>query len=42
MIAQNAQIALLNVRTEELTQRVNLHLALGGSFETAQQQARAQ
>ena len=42
MITQNAQIALLNVRTEELTQRVNLHLALGGSFETPQQQAQAQ
>jgi NodT family efflux transporter outer membrane factor (OMF) lipoprotein len=31
--AANAQIALLNVRSEELAQRVNLHLALGGSFE---------
>jgi outer membrane protein TolC len=30
----NARIALLAVRAEELTQRVNLHLALGGSFET--------
>jgi outer membrane protein, multidrug efflux system len=39
MLAQNAQVALLNVRTEELTQRVNLHLALGGSFETPPQQA---
>lgn len=29
----NARIALLAVRAEELTQRVNLHLALGGSFE---------
>lgn len=27
-----AQIALLNVRSEELVERVNLHLALGGSF----------
>ncbi len=41
MIVQNAKVALLNVRTEELTQRVNLHLALGGSFETPQQQAQA-
>jgi outer membrane protein TolC len=32
--AANARIALLAVRAEELTQRVNLHLALGGSFET--------
>lgn len=32
--AANARIALLSVRAEELTQRVNLHLALGGSFET--------
>lgn len=31
--AANARIALLAVRAEELTQRVNLHLALGGSFE---------
>jgi outer membrane protein, multidrug efflux system len=29
----NARIALLNVRTDELAARVNLHLALGGSFE---------
>lgn len=36
---QSAQTALLNVRTEELTARVNLHLALGGSFEEPQQQA---
>lgn len=41
MSVQNAQVALLNVRTEELAQRVNLHLALGGSFETPQQQAEA-
>lgn len=27
-----ARIALLNVRSEELVERVNLHLALGGSF----------
>ena len=31
--AANAHIALLGVRAEELSQRVNLHLALGGSFE---------
>lgn len=31
--AANARIALLAVRAEELAQRVNLHLALGGSFE---------
>jgi outer membrane protein, multidrug efflux system len=30
----NAHIALLAVQAEELAQRVNLHLALGGSFET--------
>jgi len=29
-----AQLALLRVRSEQLAQRVNLHLALGGSFET--------
>lgn len=28
-----AQIQLLRIRSEELSQRVNLHLALGGSFE---------
>jgi outer membrane protein TolC len=32
---QNAQIALLNVRTNELAGRVNLHLVLGGSFAPA-------
>jgi NodT family efflux transporter outer membrane factor (OMF) lipoprotein len=30
----NARIALMAVRAEELAQRINLHLALGGSFET--------
>jgi NodT family efflux transporter outer membrane factor (OMF) lipoprotein len=30
----NARIALLAVQAEELAQRINLHLALGGSFET--------
>jgi outer membrane protein TolC len=39
---QNAQAALLNVRADELAARVNLHLALGGSFEVPQQQAEAQ
>jgi outer membrane protein TolC len=29
---QNARMALQNVRTDELAGRVNLHLALGGSF----------
>ena len=29
---QNARMALHNVRTDELAGRVNLHLALGGSF----------
>jgi outer membrane protein, multidrug efflux system len=31
----SARVALLNVRSERLVQRVNLHLALGGSFEPA-------
>jgi multidrug efflux system outer membrane protein len=31
--AANAHMALLSVRAEELAQRINLHLALGGSFE---------
>jgi outer membrane protein, multidrug efflux system len=35
MNAQNARIALHNVRTDELAGRVNLHLALGGSFAPA-------
>jgi len=33
MAAADARIALLGVRAEQLAQRVNLHLALGGSFE---------
>jgi outer membrane protein, multidrug efflux system len=33
--AQNARMALLNVRTDELAGRVNLHLALGGSLTPA-------
>ncbi len=32
--AANAHIALLGVQNEQLAQRINLHLALGGSFET--------
>jgi outer membrane protein, multidrug efflux system len=35
MNAQNARIALHNVRTDELAGRVNLHLALGGNFAPA-------
>jgi multidrug efflux system outer membrane protein len=31
----SAQVALLRVRAERLVQRVNLHLALGGSFDDA-------
>ena len=38
---QGAQLALLNVKTDELMERVNLHLALGGRFEETQQQAEA-
>ena len=39
----NARIALLSVQTEQLAERVNLHLALGGSFEEPpEQQAQAQ
>jgi NodT family efflux transporter outer membrane factor (OMF) lipoprotein len=34
MSAADAHIALLGVQAEQLAQRVNLHLALGGSFET--------
>lgn len=30
---QNAKLALLRVQSEQLTQRVNLHLVLGGNFE---------
>jgi outer membrane protein TolC len=33
-----ARLALLRVQSEQLAQRVNLHLALGGSFETRQDQ----
>jgi outer membrane protein TolC len=29
---QSARMALLRVQSEQLVQRVNLHLALGGSF----------
>ena len=38
---QNAEVALLSVRADELAARINLHLALGGSFEVPQQQAEA-
>lgn len=38
----NARTALINLQTEQLAERVNLHLALGGSFETPQRQAVAQ
>jgi NodT family efflux transporter outer membrane factor (OMF) lipoprotein len=34
LAAADAHIALLNVQAQELAQRINLHLALGGSFET--------
>ncbi len=30
----NARVALLRVQSEQLAQRVNLHLALGGSFQS--------
>jgi len=33
MTTANARMALLAVQAEELSQRINLHLALGGSFE---------
>jgi NodT family efflux transporter outer membrane factor (OMF) lipoprotein len=33
-----ARVALLRVQSEQLAQRVNLHLALGGSFETREDQ----
>ncbi|MCW7538547.1 efflux transporter outer membrane subunit [Aquabacterium sp. A7-Y] len=33
LILYQAQVQLLRVRCDQLTQRVNLHLALGGSFE---------
>ena len=39
---QSARIALLNTRTDQLAQRVNLHLALGGSFESPERVANAQ
>jgi outer membrane protein, multidrug efflux system len=34
-----ARLALLRVQSEQLTQRINLHLALGGSFETVSDKA---
>jgi NodT family efflux transporter outer membrane factor (OMF) lipoprotein len=36
-----ARLALLRVQSEQLAQRVNLHLALGGSFQTDQAQPAA-
>ena len=36
-----ARLALLRVQSEQLAQRANLHLSLGGSFEPAFQQAQA-
>jgi NodT family efflux transporter outer membrane factor (OMF) lipoprotein len=38
----SARIALLNVQSDRLAARVNLHLALGGSFDLPQQQSKAQ
>ena len=32
MAVQSARMSLLRVQSEQLIQRVNLHLALGGSF----------
>jgi outer membrane protein TolC len=32
---QSTKLTLLRVQSEQLAQRINLHLALGGSFETA-------
>lgn len=36
LVVHNARLALLEVRADQLAQRVNLHLALGGSFEPPQ------
>lgn len=36
-----ARLALLRVQSEQLAQRVNLHLALGGSFQTRPEQTAA-
>jgi outer membrane protein, multidrug efflux system len=41
LTVQNARLALLDVQTGQLAERVNLHLALGGRFEVPQQQAEA-
>jgi outer membrane protein TolC len=35
MNVQTARMALLRVQSDQRIQRVNLHLALGGSFESA-------
>ena len=40
--AANARIAMLAVQAEELSQRINLHLALGGSFETRRHRRRSE
>ncbi|MFP2906766.1 efflux transporter outer membrane subunit [Pyxidicoccus sp. 3LFB2] len=32
LLVDSARVSLLNVRSEQLIQRINLHLALGGSF----------
>jgi outer membrane protein TolC len=37
----SARLALLRVQSEQLAQRINLHLALGGSFEAPQPDAEA-
>jgi outer membrane protein TolC len=38
----SARIALLNVQSDRLAARVNLHLALGGSFDLPERQSKAQ
>ena len=38
----SARIALLNVQSDQLAARVNLHLALGGSFESPERQSKAE
>jgi outer membrane protein TolC len=40
--AQSARMALVDVQSQQLIARVNLHLALGGSFEQPQQKAEAE
>ncbi len=41
LAVSDAKIALLNAQTDQLAARVNLHLALGGSFEATPRQADA-